>query len=512
MSPSATAFLLSSRPRLTKHFGAGLLIFLLSLFMISMSATKSAYIVRLLQPRTVKTLSPISTATAATDVFPTGSFSRHGSARAGNADPSIGQPHGVIDDTASSSHGIWPDAPAGGNTSGGGKTFCKHPLSMVWGASHIKGVEVSSYAWPRVAQSAIRCHDDSTLVLCCKPVRRVLILIWTERLFGVPFMPPSRAKVLPFICCHGVQFSYTVDKSLLSSADIVEFHLREFNSVKKPRRTDAQQLWMMFTLEAQYQIADGIGSQMNLWRSFTHSSDIFHPYSDIGECQCSRSRSALTVQFEERSTAPLLVIVSNCNSHTRREGLLRILMNHVDSHSYGSCFHNHVNPPSVPNRDLVATLLPTYKFVFAVENSLCTDYISEKFHRSFPYGTVPVVVSARGKPGYQRYAPTNTSFLDVSLFKDAAEAAHEIKISAANRVKYSKYHTHRLPNALINVSTFYNSETCQVADDGRDRSWCKLAEQFATSEGRANLANRRRHDLSRQTDCLPRGYLGHIFK
>ena len=194
----------------------------------------------------------------------------------------------------------------------GEEISCIRPLNNVWGASYVESQEFSSFAWPMVAQSSLRCHNNPMLKLCCKPVHQVLILLWTDKLFGIPFMPPSKNSILPFICCHGVQFSYTVDKSLLSSADIVEFHLREFDAVAKPPRTNDQQLWMIVNFEGQYQIDNAVGKQVNLWRTFTRSSDIFHPYSDVGECQCNHSLRAFPVPFEERKKSPLLVVVSNC--------------------------------------------------------------------------------------------------------------------------------------------------------------------------------------------------------
>ena len=387
--------------------------------------------------------------------------------------------------------------------------LCPRPLLEVWGDSHETGK--ASWAWPRPAMADMRCGESPMLQLCCKPTRTVLVLMWNTKLFGLPFMPHGKESTLPFLCCNGVQISYTTDRSMLKSADIVEFHQKNYLGGDRPARSD--QLWMIFNMEGQYQTPQTLGGEANLWRSYLHSSDVFNPYSDVGACQCNRTLSPLKVPFEKRDKVPFVAIVSNCASQTRREGLLRTLNNNVESHNLGNCFHNHKMPPAKGDRrQQIESMLYNYKFVFAVENAICTDYVTEKFHRTFRLGVVPVVASANGKPGYENYGPTLTSYLDVSRFKDAVAAAEEINAAAASKEKYMKYHAYRLPTPSEKISDTYNTRVCMEKDNGDDRGWCKLTEQVASPEGRKKLLARRRSDLTPSSDCLPNGYLGRIYQ
>lgn len=54
-----------------------------------------------------------------------------------------------------------------------------------------------------------------------------------------------------------------------------------------------------------------------------------------------------------------------------------------------------------------------YKFYLAFENSLCRDYITEKFYLALLYNVVPVVY---GGANYTNLAPKK-SFIDIRDFK-----------------------------------------------------------------------------------------------
>lgn len=53
-----------------------------------------------------------------------------------------------------------------------------------------------------------------------------------------------------------------------------------------------------------------------------------------------------------------------------------------------------------------------YKFYLAFENSICHDYITEKFYNALQYRTVPIVY---GGANYQALAPKG-SFINVKDF------------------------------------------------------------------------------------------------
>lgn len=89
----------------------------------------------------------------------------------------------------------------------------------------------------------------------------------------------------------------------------------------------------------------------------------------------------LLMPFEERNESALVAaIVGNCAQAGSfpRHALLEQLMKHVRVDSLGNCLHN-TGSRRVPTPRVQETrALQRYKFVIAVENSVCPDYITEK--------------------------------------------------------------------------------------------------------------------------------------
>ncbi len=72
-----------------------------------------------------------------------------------------------------------------------------------------------------------------------------------------------------------------------------------------------------------------------------------------------------------------------------------------------------------------------YKFYLAFENSICEEYITEKFERTL---AMPVVPIALGGGPYERYYP-NGSYIDVFDFKTPKDLADYLMYLDKNKVK-----------------------------------------------------------------------------
>lgn len=99
---------------------------------------------------------------------------------------------------------------------------------------------------------------------------------------------------------------------------------------------------------------------------------------------------------------------------------------------YGTCGQLQCLPRNDPRCDAV---LDEYKFYLAAENSLCPDYVTEKFYRALMNGVVPVVY---GGADYSQYAPPN-SYIDVADFASPKLLADYLTFLHQNDAMYSKY-------------------------------------------------------------------------
>lgn len=80
-------------------------------------------------------------------------------------------------------------------------------------------------------------------------------------------------------------------------------------------------------------------------------------------------------------------------------------------------------------------LQSNYKFYLSFENSICDDYITEKFFKILNYNLVPVVL---GGGNYARIAPSK-SYIDVRDFNTLDDLANYLKYLDANITAYAEY-------------------------------------------------------------------------
>ena len=142
------------------------------------------------------------------------------------------------------------------------------------------------------------------------------------------------------------------------------------------------------------------------------------------------------VNFEQKSTdASVAWICSNCNAFNGREIFVKKLMDYLKVDSYGRCM---MNKEGLSQSDGNAAMYSKYKFVLAIENSNCEDYVTEKLVLAVASGSIPIVAGKDNKPNYLKFMPKD-SYINVYDFKSVQELAKHIEYVASNKTEYEKY-------------------------------------------------------------------------
>ena len=84
-------------------------------------------------------------------------------------------------------------------------------------------------------------------------------------------------------------------------------------------------------------------------------------------------------------------MVSYCRTHSQREDYVEELRNHIHVDVYGAC-----GDLSCSSNDCMAQVERSHKFYLAFENSVCKDYVTEKFWNALNSTMVPVVLGNVG--------------------------------------------------------------------------------------------------------------------
>ncbi len=139
-----------------------------------------------------------------------------------------------------------------------------------------------------------------------------------------------------------------------------------------------------------------------------------------------------------KKTKKIAWMVSHCNTASKREEYVRQLQEYIPVDIYGGCgtfkcARNDTHWLSSP--ECYVQLAKEYKFYLSFENSLCYDYVTEKFFSVLQHDLLPVVL---GAADYSLIAPPY-SYIDVAQFSSPADlAAYLLKLDSDDEL-YERY-------------------------------------------------------------------------
>ncbi len=163
---------------------------------------------------------------------------------------------------------------------------------------------------------------------------------------------------------------------------------------------------------------------------------------------------------------------SHCPTHSQREDYVKELSKFVQVDIYGKCGTMECLPR---NSYRCENLLDNYKFYLAAENSLCPDYVSEKFYRALGQNIVPIVY---GGADYTDYAPPH-SFINVADFGSPKDLAAYLKLLASNEALYMEYFQWKKHYAVVRSPKKGWCDLCAKLNDPHFQSQSKSYEDVA---------------------------------
>lgn len=163
--------------------------------------------------------------------------------------------------------------------------------------------------------------------------------------------------------------------------------------------------------------------------------------------------------FVHNKTKLIVYFASNCNTSSRREDYARALAQHVPMDVYGKCGPLKCRPWN--GEACFDKKLRHYKFQLAAENSLCPDYVAERFWRSLKWGAVPVVY---GVADYAAYAPPH-SYIHAANFASLQDLADYLMLLDRNDALYLKYFEWRKDWKVIREPKIGWCELCRMLND-----------------------------------------------
>ena len=170
------------------------------------------------------------------------------------------------------------------------------------------------------------------------------------------------------------------------------------------------------------------------------TSDRSHPQMETD--QAARTNLEKKISGKTRLVA---WFVSHCKTPSQRERYVEELSKHISVDVFGRCGNLTCSSSSGSHNKCDRMLDSNYKFYLAFENSLCEDYVTEKFYRMFQIDIVPIVL---GAADYGRFAAPGT-YLDVRDFSSPGHLANHLNLLNNRMDLYMEYLLRRRPMRTI---------------------------------------------------------------
>ncbi|KAF8794172.1 Fucosyltransferase C like protein [Argiope bruennichi] len=268
-----------------------------------------------------------------------------------------------------------------------------------------------------------------------------LILLWTtyfNEIYSKDFyFFQEGRKTFDRYNCQVSNCYATANKSAAHQADAILFHAPDLNSSNIPQRFRNDQIWILYSMEPpRYAVLKWrlISSLFNWTMTYRSDSDVQVKYGEVvrNKNACHASVPARGSIIKNK-TNKALWMVSNCRTESKREAYIRELRKHFKVDIYGKCSRKRKCEPSQSEK--CYQLLKNYKFYLSFENSICKDYITEKFFNVLQYDIVPVVF---GAANYEAIAPPN-SYIDATQFPKPEDLAKHLHGVAKNQSWYNSF-------------------------------------------------------------------------
>uniref|UniRef100_A0AC35G800 Fucosyltransferase n=1 Tax=Panagrolaimus sp. PS1159 TaxID=55785 RepID=A0AC35G800_9BILA len=239
------------------------------------------------------------------------------------------------------------------------------------------------------------------------------------------------------------------DKSMLPKADAVVFHVGDLYTVKQyPLRAFQGQKHVMYSMESpinEEKYLKNVPANFFDW-TMTHlsSSHVHSPYGGYwANPRVAKENSFPAVDLPSDAAAIMknktipgaFWLVSNCDTVSKREKAVESLSKYFRIDTAGACAKNSTMQTLCPKGELCYSEIFKYYFLIIIENTVCNDYITEKYWNNFGLPLIPIVMRKRI---YEMRIPPK-SYIAMDEFKSPKEMGEYLTMLTKNQTAYMEY-------------------------------------------------------------------------
>ena len=260
----------------------------------------------------------------------------------------------------------------------------------------------------------------------------------------------------------------------IEHADLVIFGRNEYTHdfPNVPWQIRQKQYWFMMTDESgwfpTHTWKERFNNRFNGTMMYRRDATIYNPYGRTENLPMIINNTRRN--FASGKSKGAFAYVSNCyNGNYNRLGVMEELAKYIPVDIFSSaCKGSHVKPPPC-GRGVAGSNVGCenekhreYRFFLSFENTLCLDYITEKFWDRLKSTSffLPIALGGLSMDDYTKVSPPN-SFLHVYNFTSIQKLGEHLRYLMNNDDSYNQYHEWRYK---YSINTDRNIPACQVCE------------------------------------------------
>jgi alpha-1,3-fucosyltransferase len=252
------------------------------------------------------------------------------------------------------------------------------------------GVEIDGRVYP--SRQALSFNTSINYKCLRQTSTTKRILVW-KRFFGSKSIRED-PDLLKKSNCPVTNCVITHDRSKLRKSDMVYVHVVQtpIGRDSLPKSKPRSQRWIFSAYESPLHtpLIPEYNSYFNLSSTYSLQSDFPNFYRNgFDQRFVWRTNGSFNKSFDysEGKKMVAYAIISNCEDKSERMNYIKELKRYVSVNVFGSC-----GQPCPIDFDCREYFSAYFKFYLAFENSICSEYITEKFFDVLKYNVVPVVL------------------------------------------------------------------------------------------------------------------------
>ena len=309
---------------------------------------------------------------------------------------------------------------------------------------------------------------ESTSNRTCYSNDTKTILFYTPWFHHKPW-PDIATTKLYLSDCPTKKCRITYDIDDIAKSDLIIFHApdiqrfvrtKEFEQIHKYRCSSQrmafvdQESIVNEHLESYLSLPDGF---FNWTITFKRDSDFHLPYASYVRLS-SAENSPKLINYAADKSKFVFMVVSRCGR--LREKYVKKLLKYIKVDIYGRCSGVYGQDNQCSLSSNCHNVFKPYKFYLAFENSVCTDYITEKFWNALKRNSVPIVLA---KDYYGPDVVPPGSFISVQDFPSVKALAEYLLYLDKNDTAYNEYFTWKQEFAYEQKLRFRYA-ACEICD------------------------------------------------